>query len=209
MEKILCLIMTSHKRIQHINNILNTWAKDIDCIFYSDHQLDIILKVTDRDDYLSNEIKTINIINQLPEKYLEFDWYLFCDDDTFVNTKLLKENINNFDKNEVVGSMMNYWPNDRSIYYLSGGAGFLMHKNIYLKIRNNISIYNTGYNDVSLGIFYRNNNIKIADSKLFNSQPPDTYSISDVHNFITFHYIKTFEDMNNLYLKCKSNETDK
>ena len=84
-----------------------------------------------------------------------------------------------------------------SLYYCSGGAGMLINFNLLKKINLNIKNHNTNFADVSIGISLRESNIECFNSVLFNTQPPEFYNIeiSDVKNYISFHYIKTEDKM--------------
>jgi hypothetical protein len=201
--KILYVIMHTQNQSDRYDNVMNTWGKDVDCIFYSDHEdLDRnIIKSSDDNSYKSNEEKFCNILSLIPEKYKNYDWFLFCDNDTFVNTKLMSEKISDFDENIVYGQELNTYHSDKSLYYVSGGAGKLISNKILQLIKGNVPNRKTTYADVTLGYALRELNIPIQDYPLFKSQPPEFYKIndSDVQNFITFHYIKTTELMKRLY----------
>lgn len=203
--KILALILHGQKSSQRFENISKTWGQEIDFLFYSDHNSFKTIKVTDRNDYASAELKQINIINDLPKEYLDYDWYLFCDDDTFINTKLLLFTIDSFNPEEVTGQLIQCWQPDQTLCYLSGGAGFLMSNKILKSIKGRIPNYNSGYSDVTMGLFYRENNIKIKHSELFMSQNPEFYNVSDnnISKFISFHYIKDYETMRKMHEICK------
>jgi hypothetical protein len=106
--------------------------------------------------------------------------------------------LNTFDEECVHGSVLNgTWPGDITLNYCSGGAGYLIHSKLINKIAQNIEIRNTGYSDVTLGLFLRDNNIKSINYELFNSQPPDFHNVPiiNVKNYISFHYIKTMDYM--------------
>jgi hypothetical protein len=201
--KILYVIMHTQNQNERYDNVMNTWGRDVDCIFYSDHEdlnKNIIISSNDTS-YKSNEEKFCNILNLIPDRYQDYDWFLFCDNDTFVNTKLLSEKITDFDENIVYGQELNTYHSDKSLYYVSGGAGKLVSNKILQLIKGNVPNRNTTYADVTLGYALRDLNISIQDYPLFKSQPPEFYKINDndVQNFITFHYIKTTELMNKLY----------
>lgn len=202
-KNILYLIMTSHRNQIKQDNISKTWAQNKNYIFYSDRENTNTIQVTYQDDYSSNEIKTIKLIQKFPEKYLTYDWFMFCDDDTFINTKLLENILNDFDQNKITGSLINSWLYDKTLFYLSGGAGFLMHKNILISLIDKIKLYHTGYNDVTIGLNCRNLNIQLQNSNLFNAHPPELYNIIDPQNYISFHYIKTFQQMKELTNQCQ------
>lgn len=200
-DKILCLILTTQSFQDRIDNIKNTWANDIDHLFYSDHHAHNIIKVTDQTDYKSAEIKTVNMINLL-FKYLtdKYDWFYFCDDDTFLNTFLLKNIINNLNHNTILCHKIDrddkIWP--------QGGAGYFIHKTIIQKARGKLKVLNTGYSDMTVGICLSNLGFEFEHTELLKIYPPKNYGIQDVENYLSFHYINTYEMMNELYEKCKS-----
>jgi len=200
MKKILYVILHGVVNKHRYDNVMNTWGKGKDVLFYADYNDDDknIIKVSNNTSYSSNEEKYINIIKFLNgnDKY-NYEWFFFCDDDTFVNTKKLEDSLDTFDSNFVNGSILNSWAIDFSLNYCSGGAGYLINFYLLEKINLNIKNYNTGWSDVSLGLSLRESNIKCFNSPLFNSQPPEFYNIeiSDIKNYISFHYIKTEDKM--------------
>jgi len=204
-ENILFLVMTGSTMEERRFNIDNTWGKDIDLIYYSDHEEQNVIKVTFGSDYRFVELKQINIINKFPENLIQkYNWFFFADDDTFVNTKLLRNNLKNFEPEFVHGKEGIYKMVDSNLNYLSGGAGFLMHKNILLKLKSKLTYLGTGFGDVTMGIHYKKNNIQIKHDPRFCSQTPQVENIEDVENYFTFHYIKKFEDMIEIYNKCNN-----
>jgi len=198
MKKILYVILHGIVNKNRYNNVMNTWGRDKDVLFYADYNDDDknVIKVSENTSYFSNEEKHINVIKFLNQnnKY-NYEWFFFCDDDTFVNTNKLEDSLNTFDLNVVNGSVLNTWKNDPSLYYCSGGAGYLINHNILGKI--NLKNHKTGWSDVSLGLSLRETKIECINSKLFNSQPPEFYNIeiNDIKNYISFHYIKTEDKM--------------
>jgi hypothetical protein len=66
-------------------------------------------------------------------------------------------------------------------------------------------VVNSGYSDVTLGLYLRYLNISILNSDLFKGQAPDFYGYDyeSINNYVTFHYIKTMEGMNKLLEKIK------
>ena len=195
--------MHTQNQNDRYDNVMKSWGKDVDCIFYSDHEnLDKnIIKTSNDSSYKSNEEKFCNVVNLIPEKYQSYDWFLFCDNDTFVNTKLLANEVVNFDENLVYGQELNTFPFDKSLFYVSGGAGKLVSNKVLQLIKNNVQNKRTTYADVSFGYALRELGIPIQDYPKFKSQPPDFYGIKDIDIpfFITFHYIKTTELMQKLY----------
>lgn len=196
---VLFVILHSQIYADRKKALLKTWLKGQNYIFYGDYHNDDpkVIKVSDDKTYHSNEEKFINIFNRLSES--DHDWIMFIDDDTFVNVAKLKKEISSFDRGVIHGQRINTWHMDRSLYYLSGGAGILIHRDLYKKYKGKLNNYRTGYSDVSFGLFMRELRIPFVGSDLFYSQPPSFY-LKDgqsekelVNNSISFHYIKTLE----------------
>jgi len=204
MKKILYVLLHGSMNPNRYYNVKETWGKDVDCLFYSDHEDSEknIIKVSNRTDYHSNEEKHINSIHYVSNNIKDYEWFFFCDDDTFVNTKKLENLLGTFDKNSIHGSLLNdgHWPGDRTLNFCSGGAGYLIHHELLNTIDKNLSILNTGCSDVTLGICLRNLGIDSVNHEFFKSQPPYFFNIpiDETKNYITFHYIKTMDDMKNL-----------
>ena len=201
MNILYCVIHTKNHE-HRMNNILETWGKNVDVLFYSDHE-DIknnVVKVCDRSDYASGQIKAIKILHLLSKKMHQYDWYFFCDNDTFVNTYKLHEYLQTACINSIHGQIINCWPNDKNLSYPSGGAGYLVSNRIIQKL-SDADFNNTIYGDVSIGLNIRNKKIEMINSPLFHSQRKEYYDISEdlVKDNITFHYIDSLEDMKNLY----------
>jgi hypothetical protein len=202
-KNILYVVLHGSMYADRYFNVKETWGKSVDCLFYSDHEDSEknIIKVSDRTDYHSNEEKHINSLIYVSNNIKDYEWFFFCDNDTFVNTEKLESLLSQFDKDSVHGSILNrHWPADTSLNFCSGGAGYLIHNELLDKITQNISILNTGCSDVTLGLCLRDLGIKSVNYDLFNSQPPAFHNIpiSETKNYITFHYIKTLEEMQKL-----------
>jgi hypothetical protein len=191
---------------ERAENIKKTWGDNVDLLFYGDIK-DIdndMFKVTDRTDYNSNEEKFCNMFNIINTYYGNYEWFFFCDNDTFVNTKLLFEKIDEFDENYIYGQVINTWPQDKTLHYLSGGAGFLISGKLIDTLNKDIEILGTNYSDVTFGKYIRENNLKMKHSELFKSQLPEYYNIENIKDYITFHYVKTYDKMLELQNICKN-----
>lgn len=182
---------------------------------------------------------TLQTYEAIQEKYITFfknyifdmDYYFFIDDDTYVNINKIK-NIK-FDKNVCIGHLMilNSDGTDKNgnqtgypmekisgentylpLTYVSGGAGFILSKEIcnkikeYLKNSNNIP--KSGHGDVSIGFWLRNIGIEIKHDKRFYDNVPShiyehrEFNRDDEYDAITYHYVSP-EDMQNYYEKYK------
>jgi hypothetical protein len=209
MEKILILVMSSEIPLiqKRRETVLNTYYNfickydNIDLIFYSDGEdlskHTIKVNADYEYHYRDNEIKQVNIFNVIKEKYYEkYDWFFFVDTDTFINVPLLNNIIDSFDKEYIYGKSLKGCYGD--LDYVSGGAGYLLSKNVVFKLFN-IKNYNTGYADVTLGLNARDNNIQIKDDNRFDSSNPWRDGINplieNIKNTLTYHYL----DSNNMF----------
>lgn len=221
MKKVVCFVNTTKKHTDRIDNILETWAQNIDTVFYSDHQ-DFernVVKISNRDDYASGEEKQINILNNInnftngeDQELLDiYNWVFFVDDDTFVNVENLEKYIQDIDENKVYGSVFDSEKDSENTMYVnnvipkdakfpSGGAGFLVSSKV-IRLINNFSNYNTACGDVSAGLNFYFNQVEQENSDLFNSQNPEFYGHTEDQQkeMISYHYIKTLEEMQKLF----------
>jgi len=202
-DNVLFCILHGQCYKNRVENILNTWGKNINHIFYADYEdkETKVIQVSERTDYFSNEEKHVNVIKYLMSNNIyDFDWYFFCDDDTFVNVNNFFKFIEKCDTNCVYGSVLHStWPPDTTLSYCSSGAGYLVHKTILKIISENIETYRANYSDVTFGLTCRGLNIPIQNSDFFHSQDPSFHSLpwSSICENITFHYIKNIEQINN------------
>lgn len=205
MKQILFCILHGSVDKERADNILKTWGNNVDLMFYGDFEnIDYYIKVTERTDYNSNEEKFCNMFNRVLKYNGDYDgWYFFCDNDTFVNTKLLFDKLDEFDEDYIHGQVINTWPQDNTLHYLSGGAGFLISGKLIGQLDKDIEILGTNYSDVTFGKYIRENNLKMKHSDLFKSQLPEYYNIENIKDYITFHYVKTYDKMLELDKICR------
>lgn len=202
MSKILILVMSSKVLENRIDGILNSYYNtiknynNIDLIFYSDHE-DISKKVIKLDctfayNYSDNEIKNLTAFNLIKNNYYnKYDWFLFIDDDTFVNIPLLNDKLSLFDENYVYGKEMTGYYGD--LKYVSGGAGYIISNKIIHKLFDPIN-YKTTFADVSVGMNMRERGLEFINSDYFDpfnwyrNGTPEKFN-NDIENKITYHYI--------------------
>lgn len=206
---ILYCILHTQKQESRAHNILSTWGKDQNILFYSDHEDKTINchKVAEQSDYGSGQIKQINIFSLLLTNFNHYDWYFFCDNDTFVNTSKLNDFVRTANINCVHGDIINSWPQDKSLYYPSGGAGYLLSKSILSRM-NNLHYNDTQYSDVSIGINLKEMSIPLAHHNLFKGHTPEHFGITDnyINQYITFHYIVEQQNMLKLHTLVNNND---
>jgi hypothetical protein len=145
-----------------------------------------------------------------PRKYVEFfknirldyDWYLFIDDDTFLFPDRLKQFIKNFDHTEKV--CIGHKCDCTHLDYIDGGAGILMSRVLYESLQEYVKetpyekllgIHrDSKYGDVSLGLWIRN----IPDTRFINNRDLFKHfkhvSDDELKTCVTFHNVKSRED---------------
>ena len=208
MKKLLSVhILTSYKCRARQESQLSTWLQGFDDFtFYTDTCLEGLpnqISASNDDSYEGCADKQVNEINRIKDHklYDDFEWFFFCDDDTFVNLNELKkfcsEKLQAF---ETYGKVGNSWPPDPSLSFYSGGAGFLLRSD-FIKNSTRITRKNgLGFSDVTVGLWLRENNIKVNHESRFNSHTPELHNKQGYEkNEITFHYIKEYEAMKALH----------
>lgn len=145
------------------------------------------------DNYEGCPLKYIRFFQNMK---LEYDWYYFMDDDTFIFPNRLHKFLINYNKDDSLYIGLRC-KNYSFPIYMSGGAGFLLTKSLYLSLINYIR--NTSedkllvsiYGDYSIGMWLSNIEKKIIDLDIFNS---NTHKNNDELEYcISFHYLKTKE----------------
>jgi hypothetical protein len=198
-----------------------SWGNKIDVIYLSD---------------INDGIKFIGYpelekgYSNIWKKYVEFfkkyefndEFYLFCDDDTFVNMKNINSlNISN-DIPVCVGIIgtLNKDATDKDgnntgfplytiigkdielpVNYPSGGAGFILNKKAIINIKNYLSsigsedIPRSHNGDVTIGFWLRNSGINLVNQHGFWWTNPKElkHEIEDINKSYTYHYVD--EDM--------------
>jgi hypothetical protein len=186
------------------------------------YQMDTMLKNVDRQDifYLTTKPNIENRqfgwycmddIQNITWKYihfiynmniLDYDWYIFIDDDTFVFKNRLETLLSLYNPNECyyIGKELDHIKNDYCIY-MSGGAGYAISNGLYKLINNylkNIGINNSykhWCDDLCIGLWIqeikKDNDVKQINNNLFNTglQNDD----SELKTAITIHKVITKE----------------
>lgn len=199
MSKTFFSILTTNKyKTTRQQTLKDTWLTGRDYIFASDINDGDQIKLSDKTDHSSAEEKQLNIFPVLMDRYANYDRYFFCDDDTFINTKLY----DNTEFSPLIGHVLSeksdpenpLWKRKRGFEYFSGGAGFLLPKYAVQKIAEYIPVYTerTKYGDISVGNVMDAVGLKKIDCSLFHKDKPSVYNHSnkDIKNNLTYHYIK-------------------
>lgn len=217
MSNVCYFLVSTEKNASRKEKLSNTWLKGKSYYFFSDkeNKKNNTLKMSDRDDYPSGEEKFINGLNYVlenKEKFQKYDWFVFCDDDTFISEKNLFKNTHLLDKNMFNGKILSlekdpYNPifNKYNFEYLSGGAGMVISPNCFYNLEK-LTNFNTTWGDVSLGLSLQKQNFKINHIDLFNSCNYNDFSksVEEIKDQISFHYIKDENDVDFLLELDKS-----
>lgn len=223
MSKICYIILTCEK---YINTRVN-WQSDTcfkfinnkDCYYLSCRPVNSKKNIYGwytKDDYTSCPDKYIAFLKNLD---LDYDWYVFIDDDTFIFPDRIQKIVSQFNKNDYlyIGHLLTHL---RDLQYMSGGAGFIISKPTYLLLKKFISnsnmnsiqkkFYEQLYGDVSFGIWIKlinekqhNNKIKLFNNP--NFKPNKHNDECELGNCVTFHYVTTREHFENYYKLMKKN----
>ena len=214
------IISTKKYHNSRVEAINQTWGKGLLNLLYftdaTEENDNRFLKLTRKNNYKFAYLKTIEGIKHFITKERVSDWYVICDDDTYIiyeNLIKFLENKNS-DKAVLFGEVSNTWPIDRSLYYCLGGGGYVMSRRaieqIYTKILENPKLkgYCTDYTDVIVGQICRDKKIELIHSELFHSQKPNhcdylsqkLENTRNLRNQISFHYLspKEFLELNKL-----------
>lgn len=200
MKILFCILTTNKYRDTRQAALKKTWLQGVDYFFASDINDGDQICLSSKTDHASAEEKQLGSIIHAFDKMPEYDYYFFCDDDTFVN----KQNLEFLRRLELdcVGSVLSeeldpmnpLWRDIlyRGFRYFSGGAGFILNRAtlakcaVYLK---NSEWPNTRYGDISVGIILEKVGVVPLHSPLFNKDAPEKMGGFNP-SAITYHYIK-------------------
>jgi hypothetical protein len=150
---------------------------------------------------------TIDTYESCPLKYIEFfknmdleyDWYVFLDDDAFVFPDRMTKRLLNFDKTESLFIGMRYQYG--KVVYMLGGGGFVLSNTSYNLIKNYVRdtvnsgsqpLKSTIWGDVTIGEWIaeinKNSSILFKHDVNFSIYPHKTEEELQINE--TFHYLK-------------------
>ena len=157
-----------------------------------------------KDDYHSCPIKYMGFFINME---IDYDWYIFIDDDTYMNTTNLTKYLKNYDSTKKYYLGSSRFAQQWDLTYMSGGAGFCLSKPLYKSVteyvrsKNHISELYCNYNgDVTLGSWVK----KIPEVLYINETKFSANkhtSEEELIDFISFHYLHTKEDYEFYYDK--------
>lgn len=174
--KILVAILTCSSTQNQAKACIDSWLNYVsnphEYIFYGDKLQSETMKQTWNCSPKLGESR-----ERLPEKTfkmlklaLKHDWdFLFkCDDDTFVNFKLLENYLQHFNAQDdlYIGRQKNY----QGLPYAQGGAGYILSRSAIKKAWNGLDFYlnKKGGEDIGLAQAMKNSDIKMIDNIQLN-----------------------------------------
>lgn len=215
--KLRFVVLACAKNSNRQDMIINTWGKDENILFLSD---------TPHTPHNPN-VSTISYVspeyNDIGRRYRNFfkdqnnldkscDWYIMCDDDTFIFLPRLKRLLEQHNTNDplAIGWAFTFDPGvqDRRVFgqveafpvpFLSGGAGICLTKNSVERIFGYVNstpepAYNK-YSDTSLGFWMRRSGVKLIGNKSFCPSCPGhchekAYPVLPPTETITYHGVQ-------------------
>ena len=138
---------------------------------------------------------------------LEYDWYIFVDDDTFIFIDRLKSLLTNYNKDDFyyIGNELEHIKKDFCLY-MSGGAGYAISNGLYKILYNYVkenginNSYKHWCDDLCIGLWINElknkYNIIQIDNKNFLIDPHKNEH--ELNNAITIHRTMT-EEANKFY----------
>jgi len=203
--KICYIISTCNKYLQsrvkyQMETMLNNVNKDN--VYYLTSKPDI--KNRQFGWYCMDDEKNITwkYIHFIYNMNIDYDWYIFIDDDTFVFEKRLLNLLTKYNSSEnyYIGKELDHIKNDFCLY-MSGGAGYAISNGLYKLIYNYVK--NTGINisykhwcdDLCIGLWIqeiaKTNTINQLNNNLFHLAEHENES--QLTDAVTFHKVITRE----------------
>lgn len=174
-NNVLVLVMTTKEYTERQQAVRETWAKDLNYLFYSEENSEDTIKVCEIEDKKEVVLKTKNLIHMIQSRSFKykgrpidsFDWIFFVDDDTYVNKNLLDLWLIFLSK-RVVHSFLH--GNDAKS--LHGGAGMLVSLDLIDKVSITDLPSYVRHGDIAMSHYMKNSNIDVSSSPLFSRISP-------------------------------------
>lgn len=148
------ILKTTHKHQSRVQNCVDTWLKGVDYVCLTDKLTGNYPEFSgsSRDDYLSAEEKTINLLRavKFTNEFDKYDWLVFIDDDGILNTTMFEYILPHLDKHVVYGLIMSGYPQKPELRFPSGGASYYISPSL-IKRALPANLQNIGLEDVSVG----------------------------------------------------------
>lgn len=211
MNNVQFVILSCDKYLNtRVKSIKQTWGQNVNCIYIIDsesNEKDIIGYNTPKN-YAGIQDKYRIFFQKY--NFLQYEYYFFVDDDTFVNLKnffkidfpdknepisLIRELHLNPDGTDKWGTYTGYPLHTIAghntilpIVHPSGGSGFLLTQKACLQIQNylntpGIDIPRTSHGDVTIGFWMRNSAIKIIPNNNLWWETPSNLKLNKYANF--------------------------
>jgi hypothetical protein len=196
--KICYIILTCEKYIPtRCEAVRKTWLKHVEHYYFLSsvpNPSQNILGWNTPDDYDSCSLKYIEFFKN---ETLDYDWYVFCDDDTFVFPDRISDYLKQLNPNE--SFYIGYeFPGMKPPGGLSGGAGFVLSRESYSKlcehVRGSKNIWVSTYTDVSMRIWLLERMQGVKKIVDYRFHPSKCTSDMEFRTAFTFHYV-TPEEM--------------
>jgi len=167
------------------------------------------------DDEKNISWKYIHFIYNM-NKILNYDWFIFIDDDTFIFIDKLKNYLKQYDKNDLfyIGNELDHIQKEFCLY-MSGGAGYCISNSLYKILYNYVrdkgvnESYKHWCDDLCIGLWInelkKDYTINQIDNKYFLIDPHKNEN--ELNNAITVHRVMT-EKPNRFYYEMSKKETD-
>jgi len=150
--------------------------------------------------------KYIHFIYNMNGEFLNYDWYIFIDDDTFVFTNKLRKYLTQYNpaNNYYIGNELDHVKKD-FCSYMSGGAGYAISNELYKKIYEYVkkeginNSYKHWCDDLCIGLWIQElakmHNINVINNnRQFHIEMHK--NCSDLENAITFHTLRELSQFN-------------
>jgi hypothetical protein len=170
------ILKTSHKHVKRVESCLKTWLKDLDYVCLTDKPTGLFNEISGskRDDYYSNEEKTITLINVVRTSNIfdAYDWLVFLDDDAYLNVNYFNYLLPYLDKKKFYGLAMGGYPRFPNLVFPSGGAGYMISVHKMKKLSQIVKPEwsSGGTEDVIVGNWLEQNHQKIHQEVEINGQ---------------------------------------
>lgn len=190
-----------------------TWGRLLKPTFYSDHSRRNIIKVSSSDEYSSGVEKQMNMLqllktrDQVDSPKIGESWFLFVDDDTFLNWRNVKCVLEHLHPDSIYSELHDYEVqkingNSRILstrrnypkltHGMHGGAGIFISKRVLDALDFvEIKLQGVENGDVAFSILAHQNNINMSELKGLNWNNPKFYGHTDnqIDEQISYHYV--------------------
>lgn len=189
--------------------IKNTWLKNLNYIFISDIDDEDNKKFSENCDYSSGEEKVLNSYKFIWENYNQAKWFIFCDDDTYLNINNLEKFIKDCELQHF-GCVMSkdthpqntIWAKESHDFkYYSGGAGYVFNNETLGKIHSVKVETKTGWGDAATAHIFKKLKIQLNNCDKMNYHDPFTlnHDTDRIKRSISYHYLQNQELMNQVH----------